>query len=215
MALSSDRRAIRLPTMPLARISGWSGVGVSSRTVSGFCRESRQPKAMQHVDDALGHRQRQRGPVALVRQRGELPGPPRPAQVQASGAAAAGLRGRGSQLLAAELLADRGEQRIDDLLGRQPPPRRAGEQRVSAVDLGVVAGCAPPLVGVRVQDQPGDVLQVVVVRDQLAGQPVEQLGVRRLGVVPVVHRLDQAAADVALPQAVDDHLGEALVAPAT
>jgi hypothetical protein len=62
---------------------------------------------------------------------------------------------------------------------------------------------------VRVQDEPRDVLQVIVVRDQLAREPVEQLRVRRLRVRPIIDRLDQPPAELSLPHSIHDHLSTA------
>ena len=138
MALSSESRAMRpSTTMPLASSAGWSGVVASSRTVIGSCRDGRQPKVSQHVDQALDHRQRQGGRS-------------RSFEVEANSQARRGVprlrnsvggrRPSGSRFSssAPERLADGREQRIDQLLGRHPPPRRRGRRSPSRA-----AGPAP------------------------------------------------------------------------
>ena len=65
------------------------------------------------------------------------------------------------QLLGAERLADGREERVEQLLGRHPPPGRRRRRRRPGDDL--------RLVGPRAEDQPGDVLQVVVVRRPARG----------------------------------------------
>ena len=59
-----------------------------------------------------------------------------------------------------------------------------------------------------------DRLEAPALGDQLGGEPVEQLGVRRPAAVEaeVARRLDQARAEVGLPEPVDDHAGEQRIA---
>ena len=166
MAWSSESRVSQTPTVPLASMAGWSSVG---RVVADGDRVlPRRPPAegLEDVDHGLDARQRQAGrsrsfevEVNFQARRG-LPRLIELLEV----AAAVEVE---VELLGSERLAGGREQRVDQLLGRHPPPRR-GREDAGRARSGRVGR---PLVGVRVEDQPGEVLQVVVVRDQLAGQP--------------------------------------------
>src|SRR5450631_2428473 len=61
----------------------------------------------------------------------------------------------------------------------------------------------------RGEDEARDMLEVIIVQHELAGQIAQQLGMRGLGDRPVVGGLNQTESHVALPNAVDDDLGEA------
>ena len=100
------------------------------------------------------------------------------------------------------------ERRVANLLGAEPPHVEPPEQVVRRIDgqRPLVAG-GRHLVGARGHDQPVQRLELPVVVDQPQREPIEQLGMRRrrAQLAEVVGRADDAAAEVMLPDAVDDH----------
>ena len=53
-------------------------------------------------------------------------------------------------------------------------------------------------------------LEVVFVCGQIAGEPVEQIGIPR-GLIEIIERLHQAAPQQSRPKAVDDHAAQAAI----
>ena len=66
------------------------------------------------------------------------------------------------------------------------------------------------LIGRGIYDQPCDVLQVVVVANELASEPGEELGVSGRAAFPVFDGFDDATAHQLLPDTVGDDLSEDL-----
>ena len=102
------------------------------------------------------------------------------------------------------------EERVNQLLGGQVAAQRSGEQ---AVGFRGVRRCHQglALIGLRGEDEAREILQIVIVRHQLARQIVQQFGMGWLGVRPVIGGFHNAESHVALPHAIDDHLREAAV----
>lgn len=68
-------------------------------------------------------------------------------------------------------------------------------------------GCA--LVSFGSEDQADDVPNVVIVGDELNGEPIEEFGVAGLSAFPIVERFDETGTKELLPDAIDDDSGEA------
>ena len=116
------------------------------------------------------------------------------------------MRPAGARL---EVAAQR-QDRVAQAFGVEPAAVEVGEPDVLRVlRLGATAVHARHLVRPRQQDPPVQGLDRPAVGDEPAGQPVEQLGVRR-GLAPraeVAGRGDDAPAEVVLPDAIDQHPG--------
>ena len=99
-----------------------------------------------------------------------------------------------------------GQDRVADLLGRQPAHREPPEPAVARV-LGQARRRRPRrhAVGAREQDQPVHPLDPPAAVHELGGQPVEQFGMRRrlAELAEVVGRGHDAPAEVVLPEPVD------------
>ena len=67
------------------------------------------------------------------------------------------------------------------------------------------------LVGMRVENEPGEMLEVVVAFDQFPPEPGKQIRVRWRGLLPVVDGFDDTAPHEPLPDAVGNHLREAFI----
>ena len=96
---------------------------------------------------------------------------------------------------------------VDQHLGLQAAKGIKGEVRLGLGPAGAVQ--RRKLVGLRVQDQPVDVLQVVMRSDQFVFQVGQQLGVaRRVVGADVVRLVNDAAAIEPAPGAIDDVAGK-------
>ena len=107
-------------------------------------------------------------------------------------------------------VAANGEDRVPHLLRLEPAEVEPPEQVVLGVEregLGIGPGCHP--VGVRGDDQAMHRLERPSLGDELAGQPVEQLGMgwRRPFVAEIAGGADHPPAEVMLPDPVDHHPG--------
>ena len=72
------------------------------------------------------------------------------------------------------------------------------------IDLVVLVWNLAELINLRAAYRPHQVFQIVAVRDEEFGQPVEQFRIRRrIGLAHVVLRLDNAAVEEMFPIAVD------------
>ena len=103
-----------------------------------------------------------------------------------------------------------GQDTVADPLGLDAPRREAPQQsaaRIHREGLWARQAGLPP--GGRGQDAPLQVLQAPTVLDQVAGQPIQQLRMRRLGAVlaEIVGRVDQPHSELMLPHAIDNHPG--------
>ena len=74
-----------------------------------------------------------------------------------------------------------------------------------------MCGDGGQLIGTRVEDGGDEALYIVAVFGEVGGQPIEQFGTPRLA-VHLIGVLDDAAADQALPDAVDQRARQAAVA---
>ncbi len=100
-----------------------------------------------------------------------------------------------------------GEREIAVAVGVEAEAVHAPEQAVVAIELrGVVAAVAALPVGGAGHDEAMEMLQRAAAFAQLAGQPVEQLGMRRRAAhaAEVVRRIAQPAAEMVMPDAVRD-----------
>ena len=119
-------------------------------------------------------------------------------------------------------LAAGGQHGVADLLGIEPLDGPFPEQAVFGIDplaQGEIARAALGrlAIGRRGQDQPVQRLELPAARDEFGRQPVEQLGVAGGLAQPaeVARRADQAAAEMVLPDPVDDDAGrQRIVGPA-
>ncbi len=95
---------------------------------------------------------------------------------------------------------------VEELAGREPPDGHRGKHRRRRFGL---ARHARQVVGPGRRQDADQELQIVAVRPELTRQFVEQAAQLRTGVaLKIIHRFDQADAEEASPDAVDDGSGE-------
>ena len=165
----------------------------------------------EYVDQRLGDRQSERRAVAFVRQRGHLPGAGGLAHVEelGGGPIAGGVE---VEILAFKGLADGAVEGVDELFGGELAADGSGEEAVLGRELSGGEGFeGTALVGVGGEDEAGEVFEIVAACDESVGEELHQLRVGRFGEGPIVDGFDDADAEVAFPDAVDDDLGETLV----
>ena len=130
---------------------GLEHVGVALAGVDRILTRSAPAKGFHQARHCLDLRQRQTGAVAFVRSRSEHPGPSRFAEGNGTleGPHAVNIE---AHLFELEGRARRREKRIDDLLGMEPTRARRDEERARRSQQRIDGA----LVGVRVENEPGD-----------------------------------------------------------
>ncbi len=107
-----------------------------------------------------------------------------------------------------------GQDRIANFLGTEPPHVEVREQIVGRIrGQSLFAATRRHLIRAGEHDQPVQRLEPPARLDQFAGQPIEQLRMRRrrAQVAEIVRRTDDAAAEMMLPDAIGHHPGRELV----
>ena len=124
-------------------------------------------------------------------------------------AASTAAASRDAWLIHAPLAGDRSD-RVGELLGRESTHLWSRKDVAARLDLGA-SRHRRHLIRARRQDALDHVLEVVAVLDEIAGDRVEQRGAPRLA-IHLVGVADDAVAEEALPEAIDDRAGEPPVA---